>query len=318
MNTPLERHVIFGTGPLGTAVMHGLLRRGKAVRLVNRTGRPSPATGPKPEAEIVAADAYNLASVSAVLDGATHVYQCAQPPYHKWPEQFPALQGTILEATGRAGANLIVAENLYMYGDPHGQPMTEDTPQRPNTRKGRVRAEMTDALFAAHAQGKVRAVAGRASDFYGPGDLLGERLFLAALQGKTANGLGDIDQPHTFSSVEDFGEALVVLGEHEEAFGRAWHIPSPEPLTQRALIRLIFDTAGLPAKIGAFSPWMLKLVGLFTPTVREVTEMLYEFTAPFVMDSSRFQKQLGMAPTPHAESVKRTLDWFRAYQTIQR
>ncbi len=311
MNATPEQHIIFGTGPLGTAVMRALVRRGKPVRMINRTGRPSPATGSAPAVEIVAADAYDPTSAAKVVAGATHVYQCAQPAYHRWPEQFPALQRTILEATAAAGARLIVAENLYMYGDPQGRALTEDMPHRPNTRKGRVRAEMTATLFDAHAKGRVRATAGRASDFYGPGDLLGERLFGAALQGKTANGLGDLDQPHTFSYIEDFGEALVVLGERDEALGRPWHIPSPEPLTQRALIRMIFDAAQLPAKIGGFSPLMLKLVGLFVPAVREVNEMMYEFTAPFVMDSSRFQKAFGLAPTPHTEGVRRTVEWFR-------
>lgn len=314
MNASPERHVIFGTGPLGAAVLQALLRRGKNVRLVNRSGRPSVATGPASGFEIVAADALTNTGVTAAVAGATHVYQCAQPAYHRWVEQFPTFQNAILAAAAGVGARFIVAENLYMYGETHGQPMTEDTPLRPNTRKGRVRAEMTEAVFAAHAQGKLRAVSGRASDFYGPGDLLGERLFLAALQGKTANGLGDLDQPHTFSYIEDFGEALVVLGEREEAFGRAWHIPSPEPLTQRALIRQIFESAGLNPKIGVFSPWMLRLVGLFTPTVREVYEMLYEFTEPFVMDSSRFQSAFGMSPTPHLEGIERTLAWFREHR----
>lgn len=317
MNPTSELHVVFGTGPLGAAVMRGLVRRGKRVRMINRTGRPSPAIGPKPTIEIMAADAYDPTSTATAVSGATHVYQCAQPPYHRWPEQFPALQRTVLEATAAIGARFIVAENLYPYGDPQGKPLTEDTPERPNTRKGRVRAEMSAALFDAHARGVVRATAGRASDFYGPGDLLGERLFLAALQGKTANGLADIDQPHTFSLVEDFGEALVILGERDEALGRVWHIPSPEPMTQRALMRLIFETAGLPPKIGSYSPLMLQLVGLFVPAVREVHEMIYEFTAPFVMDSSRFQSVFGMMPTPHVEGVRRTLEWFKSYQATR-
>ncbi|HRF47932.1 MAG TPA: NAD-dependent epimerase/dehydratase family protein [Anaerolineales bacterium] len=313
-----DLHVIFGTGPLGTAVMRSLRRRGKRVRVINRTGRPSPALGDAGEIELMAADAYDKASTATAIAGATHVYQCAQPAYHRWAEQFPALQQTILEAASALGAKLIVAENLYMYGEPQGRPLTEDTPYRPNTRKGRVRAEMTDALFEAHARGQIRATAGRASDFYGPGDLLGERLFGAALQGKTANGLGNLDQPHTFSYIEDFGEALAVLGEREEALGHAWHIPSAEPLTQRDLIRQIFTEIGAPSKIGVYSPWMLKLVGMFTPAVREVNEMLYEFTAPFVMDSSRFQHQFGQQPTPHVEGVRRTVAWFRAHLAAAR
>lgn len=131
MNTSQEQHVVFGTGPLGAAVMRGLLRRGKAVRMVTRTGKPSIATGLAPSVEFRSADANNAAGAAAAVAGATHVYQCAQPPYHRWPEQFPALQASILKATADAGATFVVAENLYMYGDTHGQPLTEDTPYRP-------------------------------------------------------------------------------------------------------------------------------------------------------------------------------------------
>ena len=59
-----ENHVIFGSGPLAQAVQRALLRRGRTVKMVNRSGqRPA---GVPAEVEIAAGDAYNLDFTRAV------------------------------------------------------------------------------------------------------------------------------------------------------------------------------------------------------------------------------------------------------------
>src|SRR3712207_8505409 len=73
-----------------------------------------------------------------------------------------------LEGAADAGAKLIAMENLYMYGPTDGRRITEDLPYAPNTRKGRVRARMSQELMEAHRSGRVRVAIGRASDFFGP------------------------------------------------------------------------------------------------------------------------------------------------------
>lgn len=40
-------------------------------------------------------------------------------------------------------------------------------------------------------------------------------------------------------------------------------------------------------------------------------EMLYEFTQPFVVDGAKAQSRLGVAPTPMADAITATVDWFR-------
>ena len=154
-----EFHVIFGSGPLGQAVMRELVRQGKQVRLVNRSGK-APVNG-YAGIEVMAGDAYNLDFTRQACQGATVVYQCAQPPYHEWVEKFPPLQQSILEGAASAGAKFIVAENLYMYGEVNG-PIHEGLPYSAKTRKGKVRGEMAQALLAAHRSGKVRAASARA------------------------------------------------------------------------------------------------------------------------------------------------------------
>lgn len=311
MQTTGDLHVIFGTGPLGLSVMRELVRQGKHVRMINRSGKADVPQG----VEVVASDAYNLDNVRRVTQGATVVYQCAQPPYSKWAEKFPALQSCILEGAAANGAKVVIGDNLYMYGEVDG-PIHEGLPYNARTKKGRTRAQMTEAALAAHRAGKARVTIGRGSDYFGPYVLdstLGERVFVPALQGKAASAIGSLDLPHTYTYIDDFGKALVILGEREEALGCAWHVPNAETLTQRQLISLIFEEIGLPPKMSGMGKFMLRLGGLFIPEARETVEMMYEFEKPFIVDDSQFKRAFGEHATPLREAIRETVAWYRQH-----
>ena len=177
----------------------------------------------------MAGDAGDPGFARAAADGATVVYQTLNPGYRNWPALFPSLQASVVAAAEAAGARLVAMENVYMYGPTGGRPLTEDLPYAATTHKGRTRGEMANQLLEAHRRGRVPVAIGRASDFFGPGvrdSAVGERTFDAALAGKPVPVLGDPDLPHTYTYVPDIGVALVVLGEREEALGRAWHCPA--------------------------------------------------------------------------------------------
>jgi nucleoside-diphosphate-sugar epimerase len=307
-----ELHIVLGTGPLGVAAAEALLRRGHTVRMVNRSGKaPAPAG-----AAVVRADLYDPASVRAVCAGSAAVYQCAQPGYAEWVTKFPPLQTAIIAGAAAAGAKLIVAENLYMYGQVDG-PIHEDLPYAAHTRKGRVRAQMAEEVAEAHRGGRLRAAAARGSDFYGPGVLgssLGERVFLPALAGKAAQATGRLDLPHSYTYIGDFGETLAILGGREEALGRHWHVPSAPPISQRELIGLIYRELGHAPKMSGIGRTMMTIAGLFIPEARETVEMLYEFERPFVLDSTSCEAAFGQRPTPLEEGIRRTVAWYRAHQ----
>jgi nucleoside-diphosphate-sugar epimerase len=308
--TDNELHVVFGTGPVGLAVMDDLVRKGKRVRVVNRSGRADVAEG----VEVVGGDAADSTFTREASAGASIVYFALNPPYDKWPELFPPLQAGVLEGAASAGAKLIAVENLYMYGPTGGRPLTEDLPYAANTRKGAVRAGMSRELMEADASGKVRVAIGRASDFFGPRVLTsaaGEQVFGRALEGKSAQVAGDPDQPHTYTYAPDIGKGLVVLGEHEEALGRAWHLPSPETVTTRQFVEMIFEEAGVPARIQTAPKFVLRAMGLFNPGMREMIEMLYEFEEPFVVDHSDFERAFGMRATPLRQAIGETIRWYR-------
>lgn len=301
-----DLHVIFGSGPLGKWTARELVRLGKTVRVVNRSGKNGRLP---PGVEVVGSDAYDLARNIEITKGARAVYQCAQPEYHQWAEKFPPLQEAILEAAATNGAKLVVGENLYMYGQFSGS-LREDSPLAPNTRKGKVRTEMAQAVLDAHATGKVRAAIGRASDFFGPDDhnLTGYAI-LPAVQGKTANLLGRTDQAHSFTYVGDFGKLLATLGTREDALGQVWFAPTNPPITQAEFIHMIEDELGRPVKTLVGSPLMMRILGLFKKELAETVEMMFEWTSPYVIDSSKAENAFGLRPTPMKIAVGETVRW---------
>jgi nucleoside-diphosphate-sugar epimerase len=305
-----ELQVVFGTGAVGMSVMDELVQRGRQARVVNRSGRVSVPEG----VEVVGGDATDEAFAREASEGASVVYFALNPPYNKWPELFPPLQAGVLEGAAAAGAKLVAMENLYMYEPTGGDPVTEDLPYATTTRKGRVRARMSQELMEAHTSGRVRIAIGRASDFFGPRVLAsaaGEQVFGRAVEGKSVQVAGDPDQPHTYTYVPDIGRGLVTLGEHEEALGRAWHLPSSETLTTREFVEMIFEEVGKPARIQAAPKLVLRALGLFSPPLRETIEMLYEFEEPFVMDHSDFTRAFGDHATPLGEAIRETVRWYR-------
>lgn len=308
-----ELHIIFGSGPVGLAVMDALIARGKQVRLVTRSGKATIPEGIK----VIKADATDPASTREACKGASHVYNCTNPPdYHKWPEQFPPLQAGILAGAAANEAKLIVMENLYMYGPHQGVPLTEDLPHQGQGPRSRTRAEMTRALFEAHRSGKVRAVSGRASDFFGPcvrQSAMGEQVVQAALTGKKAQVMVSADAPHTYSYMPDIGKALVILGENDEALGQAWHLPNPETVTTREFLRLVYEAADQPLKLMVGPKWLMHLMGLFVPPMRGISENFYQFAEPFIVDHRKFEQAFGnqMQPTPLHEAIRTTVAWYR-------
>ena len=311
--TASPQHVIFGTGAIGLATLEALRRRGETARLVNRSG-----TAPVPDdVEVQGGDASDPAFATAAAHGAQVVYQTLNPPYHRWVELFPALQASVLAAAQATGARLVSMENVYMYGRPDGQPLTETHPYAAHTKKGKLRAGMARDLLAAHEAGNVQVAIGRASDYFGPRggaqSMLGDRVIPAALAGRTATVIGDPDQPHTYTYIPDIGEGLAVLGEHPDAPGEVWHLPNdPHTRTTRQLVDAIYRLAGQPrTKVRGIPPPLLRVLGVVNPTVRELIELQYEFQEPFIVDSTKIATRLHVHATPLDQALADTVASYR-------
>ncbi|AWN23594.1 NAD-dependent dehydratase [Deinococcus irradiatisoli] len=320
------QHVIFGSGPLGRATLGALLKRGETrVRVVNRSGQLS---GVPPYVEVVRADAYHLESAQAAARGADIVYNCAAPTYsaQAWRTQLPLLWGNILESAAAAQARLVIGDNLYMYDEvaqrQPSQLIHEDLPMHSTTSKGQARIEVVQQMLVAYQSGRVELTFARGSNFFGPfadaQSTLGGRVFGAILQGRTAQMLGHPDQPTSLTFIEDFGEAMVILGHSDAAFGRAWHVPNAPALTQRAALQRIAELAGQPLKFSVLPGWLLPVLGLAVPELREIREMLPKSQHPYLVSHERFADVYGDIHTPLDTALERTLAWFAGQLAVSR
>ena len=305
-------HVVFGaTGAIGGAVVTELVHAGRDVRAVSRGGQaPDGAQG-------VAADVSDPAQAARAAAGASVIHHCASPPYTRWPELFPALTRSILEAAESSGAKLVFADNLYAYGPVDG-PLREDLPAVSYGPKGKIRVVMAAQLLAAHRNGQARVVIGRASDYYGPrgtGSTAGETVFGRILAGNKPEWTGRLDQPHTFHYLPDIARGLLVLADRREADGQVWHLPAAAPLTAQQFFDMIAKAAGQPVPVHASitSTALLTVAGIFSPLLREMRETTSQFRAPFVIDASKFDAAFGhLEPTAHRDAVQRTVAWYRS------
>ncbi len=311
-NNTQDLHVIFGTGPVGRSIAAELDQQGKSIRMINRSGRKDIAD----HIEVLSGDAKDHDFARKAAEGASHVYFALNPAYHLWLEEFPPMQTSILNAAIANNAKLIAMENMYMYGDTKGKPMSEDTPYNAHTRKGKLRSEMHQQLMQAHRAGDVQVVTGRASDFFGPRVLesaMGERVFGYAVEGKTPQILGDPNTLHDQTYMKDIGKALVLLAHTDDAYGQAWHIPNPRTVSQKEFIEIIGQVMGQDLGVSVPPKIVLRLMGLFVKPVGEVIEMLYEFEHDFIIDTSKFENKFGDIATPLEDAIRETVDWYRQH-----
>ncbi len=306
----MSLHVIVGAGAVGSATARVLAERGEQVRVITRSG-----TGPADVAgvELAAADASDRQRLTALTAGAAVLYNCANPPYHRWTQQWPPLAAALLAAAEAGGAVLVTMSNLYGYGPVDG-PMTEDLPLRASTVKGEVRATMWREALAAHRAGRVRAVEARASDYVGAGaqSVLAALVLEKVVAGKRALVPADLDAPHSWTYVGDVGRTLATLGTDERAWGRAWHVPTAPPVSIRAAAQLGAELAGAPTpRLSRMPSAVLWLGGLADPVAREFREMAYQFRGPFVLDSDAATKTFGLDSTPLTTSLRETVEALR-------
>jgi nucleoside-diphosphate-sugar epimerase len=304
--------VIFGTGPLGRATMNELVKRGEHVRMINRSGTLEQA--PK-NVEIVAADASNLESAIQASHGASVIFNCVGTAYtgQAWETQMPILWNNILQAAISSKAKLVIGDNLYVY-DQVGTGIHENLPHSSTTRKGRARIRVVETMLEAHRSGRAQVTFVRGSDFFGPyaGDQsqLGSRVFPALLAGKAVQLIGNPDMPHTLTFIEDFGRAMVMVADHDQAFGHAWHVPNAPTQTRREVLEVAARMVDQPLRIQSMNALMLRGLGLFVPILREVSEMMYQSDKPYIVDSSQFIAQFGDIHTPLEVALEQTIAWF--------
>lgn len=304
-------HTILGAGGvIARELTQALLATGERVRLVSRRARAEPDT------ETCRADLTHAVETLRAVEGSRVVYLVAGLPYRAkvWQRDWPRVMRNTIEACKRANARLVFLDNVYAYGRVGG-PMTEQTPFRPCSGKGEVRALIAADLLAEMRTGSLKACIARAPDFYGPGCATSfVNLFVLAKLAARAKALwpGRDDVPHSLIYTPDAGRALAVLGLSEIAWGETWHLPTAAPaLCGREFVTMAAESLGVAPRYRTLGAMAFRFAGLFNADAREVGELLYQNVEPYVFDSSKFERAFALAPTSYADGIRASAEAAR-------
>jgi len=305
-----DTHLVIGAGQVGSALATQLAQSGKRVVLFTRSGRG-------PDHKLITKLAGDAASIGDLLKAAPEaaaIYNCANPPhYDKWATEWPPLANAFIEFAKKTGAVLVTCSNLYGYG-PTDKKLTEDLPLNGTWVNSRVRAQMWLEAKNLHDQGVIRAVEVRGSDYVSPGiqSRFGDRVVPMLKSGKSVQLLGGIDHLHSWTAPVDVATLMRIVATEPKAWGKAWHVPSNTPKTQREVVIDIAKELGLKdVKVGSVSPGILTVLGLFNPVIRELNNGIYQFNAPFVIDDSAARKSFGAKPTPWDVMIKNLVSAYK-------
>ncbi len=297
-------HTILGAnGTIARELSKALVSYTTNIRQVSRS--PSKVNASD---ETFAANLLDTQATSDAVSGSEVVYLVAGLAYNTaiWHEQWPRVMRNVIDACKKHNARLVFFDNVYAYGHVEGA-MTETTPFNPISKKGEIRAKIASMLLDEMQAGNLQAMITRSADFYGPSVVQSfphATVFQRLKAQKSPQWIGNPKAVHTFTFTPDAGQAVAMLGRIPDAYGQTWHLPTTkEPLTGSEFVRLACELANQPYKLQLAPPWLLKLMGLFMPVLRENQEMMYQFAYDYRFDSSKIESAYGLKPTSYRVGI---------------
>jgi nucleoside-diphosphate-sugar epimerase len=297
--------ILGANGVIGRELSRHLVSYTARIRQISRSPHAV-----NPTDEVVSADLLDAGATANAVAGCSVAYLVAGLKYDAqvWQDQWPKVMRNAIDACKRHGCALVFFDNVYAYGcTDAGSVMTEATPYNPCSRKGEIRARIATMLMDEVKRGELRAMIVRAADFYGPGAVLSlthASVMQRLKENKTPQWIGNAKATHTFTYTPDAGRSLALLGNMASAFGHVWHaLTSKEAMTGEQFVRLACELSARPYKLQVAPRWMLSLMGLFVPVLRENMEMLYQFEHDYRFDSSKAERALGITATNYREGI---------------
>lgn len=306
----MTNYLIAGAGPVGTTLASHLISRGDNVLVASRSGKPVDG------AQSAMVDVTDAATLAAAARGCDTIFLATSPTeYHRWPELWPPMFRAAVDAAQHSGAKLVIVGNLYAYGEETAMPMTERSPLLTKETKGRVRKEGWELALAAHRRGDIQAAEVRGSDYFGPGAgktaQLGAGFFRPVMNGRKVSIFGSATEKHSWTFLDDFARTLIAASDYKGEWGRAWLVPSDEPLTRTDIAARIAGITGNHAQVASFSAVLLRTLGIVSPGIRAANDSAYQFNRPFVIDATETTTLLGVTATQWQDALAATVAWYR-------
>jgi nucleoside-diphosphate-sugar epimerase len=300
--------ILGANGTIASVLAKELKAYTDRIRLVSRNPKKVNDTD-----ELFPADLTDAALVDQSIAGSEVVYLMVGFDYNIkiWRERWPKLIRASIDACIKHKAKLVFFDNVYLYDVNEIGHMTEDSRINPPSEKGKVRAEIAGMMMSEIKAGRLNGLIARAPDFYGPHNeksFLVETVYKNILKNKRPNWFIDPAKKHSFIYTPDAAKATAMLGNTPDAFNQVWHLPTDKnTLTGNDFIALFNKEMNATKKVQPVSMFMLRIIGLFVPMMREMPEMMYQYDRDYFFDSGKFEKRFNFRPTTYAEGINKTV-----------
>ena len=300
--------ILGANGTIGSVLAKELRSYTDKIRLASRNPKKVNETD-----ELFPADLSQIGVVDKAVEGSDVVYLVVGFDYklNVWEDKWPKLMRAVIDACIKHKARLVFFDNVYMYdlgAIPH---MTEESPVKPPSKKGAVRKEISQMLLDEVKAGKLMALIARSADFYGPENeksFVTEMVYKNLKKGKTPNWFINADRKHSFTYTPDAAKATAILGNTNDAYNQVWHLPTDKnTLTGREFISLFAREMNAKTRVSVMPMWLIKVLGLFIPIMKEMPEMMYQYDRDYFFDSSKFEKRFIFRTTTYKEGVKNSV-----------
>jgi len=301
--------IIGSGGAIGIPLARELKNYTNQIRLVSRNPKKVNDTD-----QLFPADVKDINQIDNAIAGSEVVYITIGFTYNTriWQKSWPAFMQAVISSCKKHGAKLVFFDNVYMYAPSSIPFMTEDSPLAPSSEKGKIRKQLHDMIMDEVGKKNLTAIIVRSADFYGPDNnnsVLSEAVAKNLFKGKKAQAFGDVRKIHTYTYTPDAAKATAILGNTRDAYNQVWHVPTTkEKLTAMQWIEMIAEELHMEARVQSVPTWMLRILGLFMPVMKEFPEMMYQYEQDYIFDSSKFEKRFGIVATSPKDGIRSMIE----------
>ncbi len=273
--------------------------------------------------ELYPIDVNDLSQIDKAIAGSEVVYVVIGFEYKLsvWQKVWPSFMKAVINACKTHNAKLVFFDNVYMYDKSAIPYMTETSAINAPSKKGEVRQQLHEMIMNEVEKKNLTALIARAADFYGPDNKnsgLNMMVVDNLMKGKKAQAFGDINKIHTYTYTPDAAKATALLGNTMDAYNQVWHVPTTkENITNLQWIQLISNELKVEAKIQLVPVWLIKILGLFIPIMKEFPEMIYQNEEDYIFDSSKFEKRFGITATKPKDGIRILIESLKTQNTKQ-
>ena len=304
--------ILGSSGVIGKELAKSLTQYTNEIRLVSRNPKKV-----NENDELFTADLTDAGQTIKAVEGSEVVYLTIGLQYDIkiWRTQWPVVMKNVIEACKQSNSKFVFFDNVYSYGKVTGW-MTEESPVKPESEKGKVRAELHKMIMKEVEEGILRAIIARAADFYGPYtplSFVNIMVFENQKKGKKAQWMLDVNKKHSFTYTPDAGKGTAILGNTESAYNQIWHLPTnKDVLTGKEFIGLAAKAMGVKSNYMVINRWMLSTLGLFNKVIKENNEMLYQNDSDYLFDSSKFDQTFSFEKVSYGKGIRETAGWYES------